>query len=72
MLSEVLRRSYPPGHECVVYEASLVPVCGPTIERTTLEELPRSAAVCTASTLYVPPAVDAPIDPEMARRIQGR
>jgi len=68
VLAEVLSAWYPPGHECVVYEAAMLPVCEPLILRVPLAELP-AAAVTTASTLYVPPAGAAPADPEMAARL---
>jgi Tetrapyrrole (Corrin/Porphyrin) Methylases len=69
VLAEVLSGWYPAGHECVVYEAAMLPVCDPLILRVPLAELP-AAAVTTASTLYVPPAGEAPVDPEMAARLK--
>jgi hypothetical protein len=68
VLAEVLGLWYPPGHECVVYEAAMLPVCNPVILRVPLAELP-AAAVTTASTLYVPPTGKAPVDPEMMARL---
>ena len=68
VLAEVLSAWYPPGHECVVYEAAMLPVCEPVILRVPLAELP-AAAVTTASTLYVPPTGEAAVDPEMALRL---
>lgn len=69
VLTEVLSGWYPPDHECVVYEAAMLPVCDPKILRVPLAELP-AAAVTTASTLYVPPAGEVPFDPEMAARLR--
>jgi hypothetical protein len=54
-LAEALRAWYPPDHECIVYEAAMLPVCEPKILRVPLSGLP-TAPVTTASTLYVPPA----------------
>jgi uncharacterized protein YabN with tetrapyrrole methylase and pyrophosphatase domain len=68
VLAEVLSAWYPPGHECVVYEAAMLPVCDPVVLRVPLAELP-AAAVTTASTLYVPPAGEAPVDAEMKARL---
>ena len=68
-LAEALCEEYPPGHEGVVYEAAMLPVCAPTILRVPLAELP-SAPVTTASTLYVPPAGEAPFDAAMAARLR--
>jgi hypothetical protein len=68
VLAEVLSAWYPSCHECVVYEAAMLPVCDPLILRVPLAELP-AAAVTTASTLYVPPAGEAAADPEMAARL---
>jgi uncharacterized protein YabN with tetrapyrrole methylase and pyrophosphatase domain len=55
LLAEALQAWYPADHECVVYEAAMLPVCEPKILRVPLCALP-AAAVTTASTLYVPPA----------------
>lgn len=69
ILAEALSAWYPRGHGCIVYEAAMLPVCEPRILRVPLAELP-AAAVTTASTLYVPPAARASVDPEMAARLR--
>ncbi|HEX5758351.1 MAG TPA: SAM-dependent methyltransferase [Thermoanaerobaculia bacterium] len=68
LLAEVLGRHYPPEHECTVYEAAMLPVCAPVIERVVLRDLPETP-VTTASTLYVPLRERAPVDPAMRERL---
>ncbi len=71
VLAEVLRTHYPRDHRCAVYEAPSVPMCKPHIEWLTLDDLPE-ASVSTASTLYVPPASQAPVDQAMMERLGMR
>lgn len=69
VLTETLLQTYPAHHEVIVYEAARFPACLPKIERTALRDLP-NAVVTPLSTLFVPPAVDAPIDEGMVRRLR--
>ena len=69
VLTERLLESYPPEHEVVVYQATLYPVCKPTIERLPLSELPRGP-VTAMSTLLVPPLPDRPTDKALWERLQ--
>ena len=56
VLAECLERSYPAGHETIVYEASPYPlVADPFVLRVPLHALP-DAEVPLLSTLVVPPA----------------
>jgi uncharacterized protein YabN with tetrapyrrole methylase and pyrophosphatase domain len=61
LLLEALLATYPANHPVTVYEASLYPICPPLIQRIPLSTLP-SAKLSTYSTLYVPPASEAPLD----------
>jgi uncharacterized protein YabN with tetrapyrrole methylase and pyrophosphatase domain len=68
VLVEVLLELYPAEHEVVVYEASPYPGFDPLIRRVPLAELsPRD--VTAMSTLYVPPAEPAELDPAMLDRL---
>lgn len=68
VLTETLLETYRPGHEVVVYDAAILPLCRPTIERIALSELPR-ARVTAMSTLFVPPMTRARLDAAMLRRL---
>ncbi len=68
LLAEALLEIYPAGHEVVVYEASLYPVCDPLIQRLPLAAM-TEARVSTYSTLWVPPAREAPLDETMLARL---
>lgn len=69
VLSEVLQEHYPGDTEVVVYEAAVYyPVCEPVIQRLPLCRLPE-AEVTLASTLYVPPLAQPPVDREMVARL---
>ncbi len=68
LLTERLAAFYPAEHKVTVYEAAVLPVCPPKIERMALRELPE-APVTLISTLFVPPTGKAPIDPVMAARL---
>lgn len=69
ILQEVLKKLYSPRHKVVVYEASQYPVCEPSIQELTLSKL-STARITTASTLYVPPKKQAPINHTMVARLQ--
>jgi uncharacterized protein YabN with tetrapyrrole methylase and pyrophosphatase domain len=71
LLAEYLGRWYPAGHETIVYEASPFPIGSATVERVPLGELARRT-VPAQSTLYVPPAREPQVDPEMAARLGRR
>ncbi len=66
LLVETLRQHYPADHEVIVYEAAMFPVCDPVIRRVQLGRL-HEAVVTVHSTLYVPPGVRRPPDPEVVR-----
>jgi hypothetical protein len=68
VLVEVLSEIYPRGHRGILYEASVLPGFDPAIETVALRRL-HLANVTSASTLYVPPAMRAEIDPAMMRRL---
>jgi uncharacterized protein YabN with tetrapyrrole methylase and pyrophosphatase domain len=68
VLVERLQNEYPAEHGMVLYEASLYPVCDPTITHVRLADLAR-AEISPMGTLYVPPAHERPPDPEMAARL---
>jgi uncharacterized protein YabN with tetrapyrrole methylase and pyrophosphatase domain len=68
VLRDVLLESYRPDHETVVYEAAPFPVGGASIQRVPLAELDR-AEISDRSTLYLPPATRAPVDPAMLDRL---
>jgi precorrin-3B methylase len=69
ILMERLLEVYPAQHDVVVYEAASLTACEPAIVRVALEELP-GVGISAISTLFVPPAVRAPIDPAMAKRLR--
>jgi uncharacterized protein YabN with tetrapyrrole methylase and pyrophosphatase domain len=54
-LVERLSKFYPARHEVIIYEAAMIPIYGPRVERVPLIRLPR-ARLTPISTLYVPPA----------------
>lgn len=68
VLTEVLLRDYPPGHEVVVYETARLPVSRSKILRVPLQEL-AEADVTSSSTLYVPPREPFAYDWEIVRRL---
>ncbi len=68
VLSELLADLYGPEHEVVLYVAAIYPVGEPTIEYVTIGEL-ASADISMRATLYVPPAGDPTVDPEIATRL---
>lgn len=70
-LVEALRPHYPPDHEVVVYTASTLPVGESEIHRLPLNGLP-DVQVSVASTLYVPPAEEPPLDSEAVERLGPR
>jgi uncharacterized protein YabN with tetrapyrrole methylase and pyrophosphatase domain len=69
VLSEVLQKAYSPRHKVVVYEASVYPVCDPSIQTVPLSRL-HKARISSASMLYVPPKDDAPYDYKMLTRLR--
>jgi uncharacterized protein YabN with tetrapyrrole methylase and pyrophosphatase domain len=69
VLCEALKEHYPIHHELVIYEAADLPVCDPRIVRCPLAGL-ADAEVTLASTLYVPPLANRPIDPLMRDRLK--
>jgi Tetrapyrrole (Corrin/Porphyrin) Methylases len=68
VLAERLGETYGPEHEAVLYEAATLPVCAPRREPVRLRDL-GAASVTLITTLCVPPARQAEIDPAMARRL---
>ena len=69
-LVEVLQRSYPADHPITVYEGTHYPVCDPLIQRASLRDLTR-CKITTHSTLWIPPAGQAPLDAAMLARIRA-
>jgi hypothetical protein len=65
-LTDVLRRSYPPRHPVILYEAAQFPIADPVIDRTTLASLP-GKQVAPATTLYIPPLPSRPMNRTVAR-----
>ncbi|HLA77690.1 MAG TPA: SAM-dependent methyltransferase [Vicinamibacteria bacterium] len=68
VLAEVLLQHYPAGHQAVVYEAAVYPVCDPLILHVPLGKL-AEARVSVISTLYLPPLRTAPLDLDMLDRL---
>jgi hypothetical protein len=68
ILAERLVETYGPEHEAILYEAATLPICAPRREVVRLHNL-GDAAVTLITTLCVPPARQAAIDPAMARRL---
>lgn len=52
-LAERLLELYAPDHDVIIYEAAVLPICNPRIDRIALKELPL-ARVSVYSTLYIP------------------
>lgn len=68
LLSEVLGEAYTADHEVVLYEAAMLPMAEPRIERIPVRDL-ATARTTLYTTLYVPPLPPGPIDREMARSL---
>lgn len=68
VLVEELVRHYPGTHELILYEAALLPVEPPRMERVALAGL-AAARVSDITTLYVPPVGPAPEDARMLARL---
>jgi uncharacterized protein YabN with tetrapyrrole methylase and pyrophosphatase domain len=68
VLVEVLQRSYGADHEVVIYEAATHPLAHRRIQVFPLSEL-RPEHVNGISTMFVPPLSMAPLDREMAERL---
>ena len=69
ILTERLLCFYPPDHEVAVYEAATLPVCDTVVQKTALSALPNHP-VSPISTLFIPPAQEASLDPAMLTRLQ--
>jgi Tetrapyrrole (Corrin/Porphyrin) Methylases len=54
VLTDYLKKHYPPEHEVYLYHAPELPISRPLIERVALRDLPRAEFV-SISTLYIPP-----------------
>lgn len=67
-LAQRLTEIYGDDHEVVVYEAAVYPIADPKIHRCRLADL-AAAPVTTASTLYVPPLPNRPIDRELLAKL---
>lgn len=68
VLTEALLTIYPRRHVGTLYEAATLPGFGPSIERVRIGSLHR-AEMSPVTTLYVPPAVETPVDPAMLARL---
>jgi hypothetical protein len=68
VLTEALLAIYPKRHVGTLYEAATLPGFGPSIERVRIGSLHR-AEISPVTTLYVPPAREAPLDPAMLARL---
>jgi hypothetical protein len=68
VLAEVLSDQYGSHHQAVVYEASLLGICRPRIDRLAVGDL-GAAVTSTASTLFVPPATSAEWDSAVVERL---
>jgi len=66
LLTDALQAHYPPDHEVVLYEPSLLPLEGSPIDRLPLRALPEAEA-SVASILLVPPRRRDPVDYATAR-----
>ncbi len=71
VLAARLAEDYPPDHPAIVYTAAELPACQPTIARTTVAGLP-GAEVPIASSLFVPPLAQDPLDPEILASLAPR
>jgi uncharacterized protein YabN with tetrapyrrole methylase and pyrophosphatase domain len=68
MLVDLLKKYYDPSHEVVVYEEAQYAICKPIFQLFPLSKLTQ-ANVNLASTLYVPPKEQAPLDYGMVNRL---
>jgi hypothetical protein len=68
ILAQELAATYGSEHEAIVYCAATLPLCGPTIERTTLGQLGDVAADAMA-TLVIRPTGRRPVDRAMSERV---
>ncbi|MBV8081479.1 MAG: hypothetical protein JOY86_00685 [Candidatus Eremiobacteraeota bacterium] len=64
-----LMRTYGRRHEVIIYQAAQFPITKPKIVRLPLADVP-DAPVVVASTLYVPPKNNAPMDMANIRRFR--
>ncbi|MGW2256077.1 SAM-dependent methyltransferase [Kitasatospora sp. NPDC001660] len=67
-LADHLMRHYGRDHTATIYEASILPIYPPRIDKIALSDLPQ-ANVCPITTLYIPPAVFKSPDPVMLKRL---
>jgi uncharacterized protein YabN with tetrapyrrole methylase and pyrophosphatase domain len=68
VLIETLEKEYGPDHEVILYEAAVLPIFEPIIERVPLSKM-AEAEVGTATTVYIPPRQRAPLDLAMVDRL---
>jgi hypothetical protein len=68
LLVAKLTEIYPPHHQVIAYEASVLIGCPPNILRCPLAQL-ATAPMSAASTLYVPPAM--PVQPDYRYHMAG-
>lgn len=64
LLTEQLLKYYPPEHQVIIYEASVIEIFPPRIDYMSLSELPQ-AELTAISTLVIPPAKDAKLNQTM-------
>ncbi len=69
VLTERLLKFYPAEHKVTIYEAATLPVCDTSMRETPLSQLPH-CPVSPISTLFIPPACEASLDPAMLKRLQ--
>jgi hypothetical protein len=77
VLTDVLRRYYPPRHRVTLYEAAPFTICDPRVVRMPLTTLPRATvftmatSLCAAETLGRRGPEDSPVVPASMRRPGG-
>jgi hypothetical protein len=69
ILTDRLLSFYSAEHQVAVYEAATLPVCDAVVRKTRLSSLP-DCPVSPISTLFIPPARESKLDPEMLAQLQ--
>ena len=69
VLTERLLKFYPADHPVTIYESASLPVCDTLVHKIPLSQL-SACTVSPVSTLFIPPASEASLDPAMLKRLQ--
>lgn len=68
ILTQILEEHYDKDHEIIIYQASILPLCQPLIQRIPLTKV-HEAKIGAASTMYIPPNGPQNSDEEMIHKL---